>query len=222
MGIRIVYFIANNDKSLLDNFKTAYTEFRNWTLSDFYDSELSEKGTLSMGQRISKKAIAYLEKCEILELDISSDLLDELIAVFIGSYCDHAKGRELYELTGPMMKSWRYVESTKLVDNKCDPFTKELWNRLNHGVSAKNNTIPSQAISKDIVIGWWTLEEIASMKIGLTKCFKNIDAFNDWIEMRFRGIFSPKKEIEGLEYVFEVFSIAISENKEVIFYTENE
>ena len=222
MGIRTAYFIPTNEKSLLENFITAYPDFRNWTLNDWYDDEVSDYGGLFMGQRLCKEAIEYLEKNKNIDKTIVSNILDELLAVFIGSYCDHGEGRELYGLKGPMMKVWRYEKSTHLINKSCDFQTIQLWNRLNYGVSAKNDAKVSQAISKDIIIGWWTLEEIAILKIGLSKCFKNIETFNQWNEMRSIGNYSGKQEFEGLEYVFDIFDIAIMENKEIVFYTENE
>ncbi len=154
MGARIVFFTAKNDKSLKENFLDSYSNFRNWVLSDWNTSELKEEGLLSMGQEINTEAIKHLSKNQNFNKNINQALFDELLAIYLGSYCDHGNGKELYELRGPMMNKWKYESSKKLVNQKCNKETAALWNRLHVGCAVNNETLPSQSLSNDILIGW--------------------------------------------------------------------
>ena len=222
MGAKIVFFTSINEKSLKDIFLGDYQKFKDWTLSDWNTSELKDNGELSMGQKIALKAVRYLNENKNVESEIASEIIDELITVYFCSYCDHGKGKEQFELRGPMMNKWRYEKSTKLVNQKCDKSIVQLWNRLVFGCSTNSQINFSQSLSNDIVLGWWNVEEMKNMKDGLSKSFKDIQEFNEWKNTRRNGVYTARKEYEGLEYVFDVLDIGINENKEVIFYNENE
>ena len=220
MGARIVFFTASNQKSLRENFLKDFSKFRDWTISDWTNSESKDSGELSLGQRISARALHYLERNLIIESNIDHTIFDELMAVYFCSYCDHGEGKELYELRGPMMHKWRYDKSTKLVNHRCDRSGIQLWNRLNSGCRANPKMKGSQSLSEDLILGWWTVEEMKRMKESLSNVFKNPSEYNEWNELRKKGNFFGK-EYEGLGYVYDILDIGIAENKEVIFYNES-
>ncbi|TCI84714.1 hypothetical protein [Tenacibaculum sp. M341] len=222
MGARIVFFTAKNDKSLKENFLADYSNFRNWVLSDWNTSELKEVGLLSMGQEINTEAIKHLSKNQNFNKNINQALFDELLAIYLGSYCDHGDGKKLYELRGPMMNKWKYENSTKLVNQKCNQETASLWNRLHVESAVNNETLPSQSLSNDLVVGWWSVEELKKLDYGLINIFKSPSFFNDWKDSRKNGNFTHKEELKGIEYVYDILDIGISENKAIFFYNETE
>ncbi|MEL6811556.1 MAG: hypothetical protein AAFP76_09500 [Bacteroidota bacterium] len=219
MGARIVFFTASNQKSLQENFLKDFSKFRDWTLSNWSNSESKDIGELSMGQRINERALKYLERNQFIAPNIDHEIFDELVAVYFCSYCDHGEGKELYELRGPMMNKWRYDKSTELVNHRCDSPSVQLWNRLNFGCSTNPKMKVSQSLSKDLILGWWTVEEMKKMKENLSNVFKSLSQFNEWNALRKKGNFF-RKEYEGLGYVYDMLDIGVAENKEVIFYNE--
>jgi hypothetical protein len=220
MGARIVFFTTNNKKSLWKNFVDDYQDFREWTLNDWKNSEMKDQGELTLGQEIKVEAIDYLKNNPKIDLKTSTKILDELLTVYFGSYCDYGDGKELYELTGPMMSKWKYEKSTKLVNKKCDEQTIELWNRLNLGCSSNPKLHSSQSLSKDLIVGWWNVDEMKKMEINLSKAFPSQPDFDKWNKMRHQTDFNAKEEYNGLEYIYDILDIGIKENKEIIFYNE--
>lgn len=220
MGARIVFFTVNNKKSLLGNFMNDYQDFREWTLNDWKNSEIKDQGELTLGQEIKVEAIDYLKNNSEINSETSTEIIDELLAVYFGAYCDYGNGKELYELTGPMMNKWKYEKSTKLVNKNCDEQTIKLWNRLNFGCSSNSKRNSSQSLSKDIIVGWWNVEEMRKIQISLSKAFPSQSYFDKWNKMRHQTYFNAKEEYKGLKYVYDILDIGIRENKEVVYYNE--
>ena len=220
MGSRIVFFTAHNKKSLLENFTALYADFRNWTLNNWNTSESQSDGELALGQQITLPAVQFLNDFESLPTQPPSIIIDELITIFLCSYCSHGPGNKLCELRGPMMRTWRYIKSTKLINKKCDDAIVTLWNRLNYGCSSNTDLNKSQTKTKDLVVGWWSVDEMKTLETQLVQAYDTINQFNYLNAARKNGALIGNDNFEGLSYAYDTFDIGLSEQKEIVFYHE--
>ena len=215
MGLRIAYNISENTKGLLENFLSDLYLFRSWVLS-----EIEKYGALSMGQEIARDALEFLKSGNFEKKSISETILDELITIYICSYCDHGPGKNNYLYSGSFINKWKYEPSTELVNEKCDTDTKQKWNYLKYGRSVSSDNQFSKAISKDILIGYWTVMEQKQLLQSLKLVFGSKTEMMDYYYKHKINKSSLVAKCSGLECVYDILEEGISANKEIVFQIE--
>jgi hypothetical protein len=110
MGQRTVYYKSINGKTLRENLKSDYTQFRDWALTSNNQSltEYNERLiNIDLETLLKDNATDKLEEW-------SQESIDNLVFEYFLTYCDYGPGQEKFEIVGPMMSTWRYEKSHKL------------------------------------------------------------------------------------------------------------
>jgi len=164
MGQRITYYQSKSGKTLPELLAENYPAFRQWILKEQADSLKKYKENL-----ISDELKFFLQKHPVLpEIDLlSQKIADELSFEFLLSYCDYGAGRDIFELTGPMMSTWRYQTAFEIIEKKGDAELHSLWNYLKTGRSVQNGE--AFMGNGGEVIGFWTKPEMEILQEKLKK-----------------------------------------------------
>lgn len=216
MGTRIAYFISNNTKRLLENFNADFEVFRSWVLL-----ELEQYGGLSSGIGVSINALNILKAKDCKKENLSEDLLDELIAIYLDAFCESDEGKGRYTHTGSSINKWKYEKSTEMVNDRCDEITKHRWNYLIGGRSVTDENKPSKTIVRgEVLFGYWKTSELAPFLNALISEFGTKEEFTDYYysKERIDKIFTS--ECAGLECVYDILEEGIQKNREIIIYIE--
>jgi len=172
-----------------------------------------------------------LENIEHIDAIVRDDLTSE----FVGAFCDHGGGKDLYTLCDPTMSKWRYYNSSQLIDANCDDETKKIWKYLHIGRSLNNQ--PFSNLNDDYKIGFWTHEEQQYLLNSVLRHFgseKNIrqkywtDQEKEFYEKvakessksKYVLIAGFNPETEGIELVLELLRETINYRTEIVIGIE--
>ena len=173
MGQRITYFKSNSGKGLKETIFDNYPSFRQWYLETDHSSV--EEFHEPFGNENLKN---YLKQNTAFKLNfdnLEKNLIDELTAEFIGSYCDLTdRDNHLFRLFGPAMNKWRYAESSEMVLATKDEDLIRLCNYIIKGRSLKDNT-DFDSYTNDYKIGFLAFTEYMLLKEKIETYFGNID-----------------------------------------------
>ncbi len=135
MGKRIAFYEMKNGQSLKETFVENYSSFKDWTLNQNKDSiEKYDEQIISYG--IEK----FLESNNELDLlKPEQKLLDELLTEFLLVYCDYGKGSGLVKLIGPLISTYNYEKSFKIIARQKNKTLSDIWNILKVGRSLRND-----------------------------------------------------------------------------------
>jgi len=198
---RITYYTSESGKSLKNIFLEQYSDFRNWMFdcpNIYEDFHLKEVLFL--------ESIQFLEENEKIEnlQNIDKFVIDDLIKVFIDTYCDFGPGENLFIMRPPFVYVSEYIFATKLIEERCDKETISLWNILLNGRTIKDD---SDFTFEEIKIGFWTHDEQSYLRENLESVFgKKQDLYNS--EETFFGIINVLQILEGTD----------GEDKEIVIY----
>lgn len=166
MGHRISYLMNKTATPLSAMVVDQYPAFRQWT----------REAMVEFGpENRSPALLQLLEEQDQLPARAGMEqvVLDEFVSEFVGYYCDHGPGAEWYQMVGPCMGSWRYKESSKLVEQKLDSTSVKLWNYQIQGRSLKGDQ-PFTTDEDDYQIGFWSYEEQQHLLNALTNQFGDL------------------------------------------------
>lgn len=234
MGQRISYFKNNFGKGLKDLIFENFSSFRQWYLDT--DKSSIEEFNEPFGNENLKN---YFKQNTNLKLDfdnLDKNLIAELTAEFIGSYCDSLeRNNNLLEFFGPNMSNWRYEQSSEMVLATKDEDFIRLWNYIIKGRSLRDNT-NFNSYENDYKIGFLGFNEQRLLKEKIETYFGDIEIMKQkyWTD-------KEKKELEnaiansknssyslsghnpkssGLEYVLEVLNKVADSKNEIIIGIE--
>jgi hypothetical protein len=199
MAERTVYYIPTDGKSLIENLKTDYGRFRDWVLTS-NDQSLTE-----YNERLIKPELEILLKENLTDKfeEWSQENVDNLVFEYLLTYDDCIEpGQRKFKIVGPMMSTWRYEKSNKLISDSSDNDLKKIWNYLTMGRSIKNNK-PFIPPSKDgQVIGFWDRND------------------RDFISKRLVKFNKAHKDNEGIEYVLSVIDDVKNDKSDLMIIVE--
>ena len=198
MGQRTVYYKPTNGRTLRENLKRDYKQFRDWVLKS-NDQSLTEDN-----ERLINADLEMLlnenptDKFE----EWSQESLDNLVFEYLLTYCDYGPGQEEFKIVGPMMSTWRYEKSSKLINGTSDKDLMTIWNYLIKGRSIKNNSSFISSHNDGQVIGFWDWSERDFLSQRLVKFDKGL------------------KDNEGIEYVLSVIDELKNDKSDLIINVE--
>ncbi len=215
MGVRISYFISNNRKSVLENFYTDFEIFRNWVLM-----EVECYGELSSGTKVVANVLRFLKSEDYNKDNLPGNILDELMSIYLGAFCNSEEGSGRYIHTGAFIQKWKYEKSTEMVNDRCDEITKQRWNNLIGGRSVTDENTPSKAIPQDELFGYWKTSELKPFLEALKSKFGPKGAFTYLYDNKERIDKILTYECAGLECVYDILEEGIEKNREIIINIE--
>ncbi len=168
MGRRIAFYEIKNEQSLKETFVENYFDFKQWTLCQNKNSikEYNE-------QIISNEIENFLKSNDVIDIEkTKQDLLDELLVEFLLTYCEHGNGSSLIKLIGPLISTYRYETSFKIIARQKNKTLFDIWKILKVGRSLKNDN--DFTIIDGDVIGFWNKKEQDYIRDELNKIeYKN-------------------------------------------------
>lgn len=202
MGQRITYFKSNSGKGLKETIFDHSPSFRQWYLDTAQSSV--EEFNEPFGNENLKNYLKQNTDFKTGFDNLEKNLVDELTAEFIGSYCDLIdRDNNLLMLFGPAMNKWRYAESSEMVLATKDEDFIRLWNYIIKGRSLKDNA-DFDSYTNDYKIGFLSFTEYMILKEKIETYFGNIEVIKK----------KSNPESSGLEFVLQVLDeIADSRNE---------
>lgn len=158
MSIRICYEYIKDGSSLESLLRNQYPIFRAWLQEEHETSRVEFNE-----QFCSEELMNFVLLNESLPefSAITQELLDDLTTEFIAEYIGGVGSPpdlDLVEGFGSHTSTWRYMESTKLVEQYADSKANELWQYLIAGRSLKND-LPFMSGGSVYKAGFWRREE---------------------------------------------------------------
>jgi hypothetical protein len=132
----------------------------------------------------------------------NQESIDNLVFEYFLTYCDYGPVQEKFEIVGPMMSTWRYEKSHKLINSSSDKELMIIWNYLIKGRSIKNSNPFISPDNDGPVIGFWDWSERDLLKQRLLKFYKG------------------RNDHEGIEYVLTVIDELKNDKSELIINVE--
>lgn len=159
MGIRVQYWEipkADIRKAVIDDFD----QMKNW-----YES-IGKEFPEDIDYDLLESIESILEPDKLFE-ELNQNKIDELIALYIGEFCDYGPGKKNEIKNTSMLNIRNYINDQKAVNEKCRPETRKFWEYILKGrsiVGSKTFNISDvvfrfcyltesecQAFSKDLV-----------------------------------------------------------------------
>jgi hypothetical protein len=198
MGQRTVYYKSINGKTLRENLKSDYAQFRDWALTSNSQS-LTEDD-----ERLINVDLETLLKDNATDKlkEWSQESIDNLVFEYLLTYCDYGPGQEKFKIVGPMMSTWRYEKSDKLINSSSDKDLITIWNYLTKGRSIKNNCPFISPDNDGQVIGFWDWSE------------------RDFLSQRLIKFDKVERDNEGIEYVLSVIDELKNDKSDLIINVE--
>ena len=164
MGSYYSFYLGNED-GLESVFLSQLDSFLNW----YWDTPLEDiehypGEHIERLERLQEKGRLALT----IETEEEGDLIDEILGIFVGEYCDHIDGSVLYEV-GDFTNKGRDTYAANVISASSDSPDKFLWRYVTDGRSLAYG-LPERRYKKTCdgyKTGYWTAQEVCRMEAVL-------------------------------------------------------
>lgn len=220
MGRRISFYTNQNELTYQQLISESYELFRIWYLIE------NEESLKLDNEHLHSEAFATLiEKTEQFYSFRTQDQIhvDILCNEFIGFFDCDADEEHLTDLVGLSVSTWKYLKSTKIVNEYLDKKSQHIWNFIISGRSIFNN-LPFNPTDYDSKMAFWTSDELEHISENIISEFGDIESLRDrfWSDVENEKLKLALKEMQeqnrdyyslsdhspisgGLEYILSLY-----------------
>lgn len=133
MGIRVEYWEipkGNIKRAITDDFE----EMKEWyqSIGEEYPEDI-DYDVVEIFESISDSEKVFEE--------ISENKVDELVAFYLGDFCDYGPRKKFEVENTTFLKRYHYEDNEELINKKCNARTKKLWQYIMYGRSVVSDDI---------------------------------------------------------------------------------